>query len=413
LTIRILTIQGNASRRARQQHPIVGNSNEATIMNMNAILNSAATAPGTAADAESVEPGATRLVNDFETWRRLHRNRVAGRLAGNTWALVLAAGEGTRLRSLTTTASGLPIPKQFCSLRAGPSLLEEALQRGNAVAGRDRLCAIVALQHRRWWSSSLAELPSVNVIVQPENRGTANGILLPLLHIMERDPDANMVLLPSDHHVEDETMFAASLRESVEQLEQHPEDVIVLGIEPTVPDPELGYVVPRRPNRRGEKRGSDIVVCFIEKPSTAYARELIRHGSLWNTFILAVKARALLELFMGRAPDMVAEMRDAVRRDISHSADSLATLRLYARLPMLDFSRDIIEGQEAHLRVLHVPDCGWTNLGTPERVGRALLRVAQTGPQKRSFVGSCGTAFLSLAAQYSLHGPRRWLLQRH
>ncbi len=77
----------------------------------------------------------------------------------NTWALVLAAGEGSRLRSLTTTASGQAVPKQFCSLQGGPSLLQEALQRAAAIAPLQRTCSIVAAQHRRWWEAPLYHLP--------------------------------------------------------------------------------------------------------------------------------------------------------------------------------------------------------------------------------------------------------------
>jgi len=60
--------------------------------------------------------------------------RGAQPAGGGTWAVVLAAGEGSRLRALTTTSSGIAVPKQFCSLRGGASLLEEALQRAAAVA---------------------------------------------------------------------------------------------------------------------------------------------------------------------------------------------------------------------------------------------------------------------------------------
>jgi len=114
----------------------------------------------------------------------------------STWALVLAAGEGSRLRALTTT-NGVAVPKQFCSPQSGPSLLQEALRRAEAVAPRSRICTIVAEQHRRWWEGPLWSLPPQNIIVQPENRGTAAGLLLPLLlHIEARDPQARVVVLP-------------------------------------------------------------------------------------------------------------------------------------------------------------------------------------------------------------------------
>jgi CTP:molybdopterin cytidylyltransferase MocA len=128
------------------------------------------------------------------------------------WALVLAGGEGSRLRSLTQNDEGVAVPKQFCSLQGGPSLLAAALNRAGAIAPRERLCAIVAGQHRQWWADgTLDDLPDSNVFVQPSNRGTAHGVLLPLVKIAARDPNAIVVLLPADHYFRNEATIAASL----------------------------------------------------------------------------------------------------------------------------------------------------------------------------------------------------------
>ena len=101
----------------------------------------------------------------------------------NTWAVVLAAGEGSRLHSLTRDERGVAVPKQFCSLQGGPCLLQEALQRAASVAALPQICSVVAEQHRQWWAPLLSYLPEQNVISQPQNRGTAFGILLPLLRV--------------------------------------------------------------------------------------------------------------------------------------------------------------------------------------------------------------------------------------
>ena len=120
------------------------------------------------------------------------------------WAVVLAAGDGNRLRSLTTDSQGNSTPKQFCSLNGGPSLLQLALRRVARVAPSSRITTIVAAQHETWWRGELDFAPVSNVVVQPSNRGTAVGALLPLLRILARDPGANVVFLPSDHFVADE-----------------------------------------------------------------------------------------------------------------------------------------------------------------------------------------------------------------
>jgi mannose-1-phosphate guanylyltransferase len=90
----------------------------------------------------------------------------------HTWALVLAAGEGSQLHTLTTTADGVAVPKQFCSPYGGPSLLEEATRRASHVAPTELVCSIVAEQHRQWWGHSMRHLPAGNVIVQPESMVT-------------------------------------------------------------------------------------------------------------------------------------------------------------------------------------------------------------------------------------------------
>ena len=91
---------------------------------------------------------------------------------GGLWALVLAAGEGSRLRTLTTTETGLAVPKQFCSLRGEHSLLDETILRAQSIVSTERICVIVAAHHHQWWDRYQGPLPLVpdNIIVQPRNR---------------------------------------------------------------------------------------------------------------------------------------------------------------------------------------------------------------------------------------------------
>ena len=316
----------------------------------------------------------------------------------NIWALVLAAGEGRRLQRLTTTRSGLAIPKQFCSLDRGPSLMQEALERAAGITERQRICTIVACQHRQWWSGQLQAVAPENIIVQPRNRGTANGVLLPLLIILERDPRARVILLPSDHHVRDEQQLTRALRCAAAPPEGDPADIVLLGIEPRTADAQLGYIVPRREAGRVYHR----VERFVEKPDAAHAAALVYEGALWNTFIIAAGASALLELYARRCPDIIAAMRTVIRGARCGPVLDGGLEGLYRLLPELDFSRAILERQEQRLRVLPVPECGWSDLGTPARVAEAVDALqrrdrADNRPARRA---PFGQALLSLAAQH-------------
>jgi mannose-1-phosphate guanylyltransferase len=282
----------------------------------------------------------------------------------NTWGLVLAGGEGSRLHGLTRNGYGVVVPKQFCSLQGGASLLQEALQRAAAVAPLQQICTVVAKQHRQWWMPIMNYLPEQNVIVQPLNRGTAYGILLPLLRIAERDPDATVVLLPADHYLRDEAIMIACLRRAAELAAVDRDSIYLLGIEPDEPDTELGYIVPvSRP--RDTAVG---VATFIEKPGAARARMLLEQGALWNAFILAGSVQVLLALFDGRYSAAMGAMR---------ASAGAAIESVYQDLSNSDFSSDVLQGRESSLRVLAVPQCGWTDLGTPKRIGLTLERLQE------------------------------------
>jgi mannose-1-phosphate guanylyltransferase len=304
--------------------------------------------------------------------------------AAHLWALVLAAGDGTRLRDLTVRADGGPVPKQYCSLRGGPSLLEETLRRAANVALPEHISLIVAAQHRRWWSPAQWSLPASRVVVQPRNRGTANGILLQMLHVMCLDPDAELVLLPSDHFVADEQALAQAIRSAESQLLTTPDQVILLGMQPSFPDADLGYICPGA--RDG--RGTFAIAGFVEKPSADRALQLIERGALWSAFIIAARCSTLLGLYERRFPQIVRAMCQA-RDDKTNPAARVAAL--YEELPTLDFSKDVLElADPRQLRVLAVRGCGWSDLGTPERVGQTLARLSRgRGPKRRS-AGAAG-----------------------
>ena len=314
----------------------------------------------------------------------------------NHWALVLAAGDGRRLQGLTRTATGTVVPKQFCSLNGGLSFLEETVQRAQSIAPRERICAVVASGHARHWSRLLESMPLSNIITQPRNRGTAIGILLPLLHILRQDPHARILLLPSDHHVRGESRLAAALRAAMAPERSAEAEIVLLGIEPDQADPELGYIVP--------ERNGNATLCgvsrFVEKPSPSDARELIGRGALWNAFIIAADGAALLRLFERRCPDVVAKMWSLIQPESDVERPSRCLAALYDDLPDLDFSREILQGQEQYLRVLAVPECGWSDLGTPDRVAAALRHLEELTPTTTPVVTS--RAVINLAAQQKL-----------
>jgi mannose-1-phosphate guanylyltransferase len=292
--------------------------------------------------------------------------------------LVLAAGDGRRLQGLTVDSQGRYRPKQYWSFEDGGSLLAKALDRAGRILPKEQAAVVVAADHQNWWQQELSRLPSPNLIVQPSNRGTAIGILLPLLTLMRRDPDCGFLVLPSDHHVAEEYILAAAARTALSHAEHDAEHVFLLGITPEEPDPDLGWIVP------GPTRGGFTTVeRFIEKPSASLARSLFHGGGIWNSFLFAASGRALLALFVVRLPNIVSVLRRALARDGGSPGATVS--QVYRDLPIVDFSQDVLQGCEERLRVQRVAACGWSDLGTParvERVRRRRMRAPKTPPAR-------------------------------
>jgi mannose-1-phosphate guanylyltransferase len=323
--------------------------------------------------------------------------------AQHVWSLVLAGGDGNRLRDLTTGPCGTSVPKQYCSLHGGHSLLEDAIARAQRLVAPDRVCTIVAQQHREWWTESrplLEQLRNGNLIIQPRNLGTGIGILYSLLHLLAKDPQAQVVLLPADHYVREEEILNRVLMQAFDRLERDAARPVLLGLQPDEPDTELGYVLPGDP----DPLGGHAVARFIEKPGYSVAREIIDAGGLWNTFIMVAAAGTLVDLFLPRHAPLVMEMQVAIakgRNAGSPTGSWPSLVSLYDRLPELDFSRDLLEGRAADLCVMRVPPCGWSDLGTPRRVGEIVQRFARDAAEASDFERHRWSARLSLAAQHA------------
>jgi mannose-1-phosphate guanylyltransferase len=316
--------------------------------------------------------------------------------ARHVWSLVLAGGDGNRLRALTTKPCGTSVPKQYCSLHGGQSLLEDAIARARRLMPADHVCTIVAQQHREWWTDCqwlLEALDRGNLIVQPRNLGTGIGILYSLLHILAKDSEATLVLLPADHYVRHEDVLNDALLQALEHVERNADRPVLLGLQPVEADTDLGYILPGA----ADPYGGYSVARFIEKPGYSVVREIMEAGGLCNTFIMVASARALLELYMPRYAPLVMEMQVSLakgRTAGSPTGSWPALLSLYDRLPELDFSRDLLEGRAADLCVQRVPPCGWSDLGTPRRVGEIVKLLTDEGAASRA-------GHLNLAAQHA------------
>lgn len=295
-------------------------------------------------------------------------------MASRRWAIILAAGDGERVRRLTRDGRGRAMPKQFWAPGDAGPMLRWAFERARKITRPPRIITVVARQHREWWDDMPAAL-AAGMIVQPANRGTATGVLLPLLRVLRRNREAVVALLPADQYVSDEKTLACSLAHAVSVVEQG-RRIVLLGMAPEGPEPDYGWIVAGD----AEEDGTQRVFSFVEKPGPRAVRELYRSGASVSSFMIVARGRALLALFQSTTSALLGALaRVPEDRGSGEWPDPLALERTYASLAPVDFSRDVLQPCAGHLRLLAVPPCGWTDLGSPDRLARWMRGRAEGG----------------------------------
>jgi mannose-1-phosphate guanylyltransferase len=280
------------------------------------------------------------------------------------YAVILAGGGGTRLWPLSRPDR----PKPFLPLLGDESLIQRTVRRlDQLVAPED----IYVVTDRRYGAFVRQQLPDVRLLVEPSGRNTAPAIAL-ATDAIERPDEEVMVVLPADHHIRDEPLFAAILQQAVHDLaEGMPFDIeaplVTLGVQPTRPATEYGYIRPRYND--GRKFGglwAYPVEDFEEKPERPRAEELFNSGGVaWNAGMFMWRRgsiRAALEKYTG------------LLMLISAAAGSdFALTAAYDRMKAISVDHAVLEGAARDGRVvMGAMDVGWSDLGTWTSLVRAL-----------------------------------------
>lgn len=296
------------------------------------------------------------------------------------WALILAGGDGTRLRPLTTQIAGDARPKQFCALLHGETLLDYTRRRADRLARFDQQAIVVTRAHEPYYRDLARELSPGRLIVQPKNRGTAPGIVYPLLRVMELAGDVPLAIMPSDHYVSDEAAFMSYVDAAIEIAHVRRDLVTLLGIEPSLPETEYGWIEPAEMPLPLDGEPVFPIRRFWEKPTLPLAERLYHRGCFWNSFVMVGWASAFLGLVAETNPALLAAFTP-LRRVLGTSRETAAVERLYEAVPpATGFSETVLAPGAHRLGVVRVKGLEWSDWGHPRRVlaslGRAGVRPA-------------------------------------
>jgi mannose-1-phosphate guanylyltransferase len=293
--------------------------------------------------------------------------------------IVLAAGEGTRLRAFVQRLRGEALPKQYVGILGSRSMLEQTLHRAQKLIPPARLFTVVSrghLSHPEIRRQLAARSPGT-VVAQPANRDTGAGLLLPLIRLSRRFPQAPVAVFPSDHFIIQEDLFMQHVRLACRLVERDPERVVLLGMAPENAEEEYGYILPgRRLNPEASAPLHD-VRGFVEKPARAEATELIRAGALWSTLVMTFRADTFLDLVRRIAPAPLSLFRRI--GGASPEEEARITDEVYQVLEPMNLSRDLLEilvhRDPARVTVLTVRGVTWSDWGSERRVIEGLRRL--------------------------------------
>ncbi len=290
------------------------------------------------------------------------------------WAVILAGGDGTRLQSMTRAISGDNRPKQFVPVVGGNTLLNQTRRRVALSIEPGRTMFVVTQKHRAFYESLADEIPRSLLLEQPVNKGTGPAILYSLLRIAARSPRAVVALFPSDHFFADDEEFMSNIDVATDAVELQPQTVMLLGITPTAPETEYGWIEPEPSILAGAQKSITRVSKFWEKPSLDLATSLMERGCLWNSFVMVGCVDALLKITRAAMPEMYASFA-AITPTFEAASEQKALAALYSHIEDSNFSHQVLAVRPGDLMVMRVGDVGWSDLGEPNRVLSTLARI--------------------------------------
>lgn len=215
----------------------------------------------------------------------------------NYFAILMAGGVGSRFWPVSTSE----FPKQFHDmLGTGETLIQKTFSRLSKLIPAENILILTNERYNDLVLQQLTEVKQEQVLLEPAMRNTAPCILYASLKIQKMNPDALMVVAPSDHWIEDETAFVDNLQTAFDFCEKE-NALMTLGIQPTFPNTGFGYIEYNKSDENSIKKVNQ----FREKPDYETAKAFLQAGNfVWNAGIFIWSSKAITEAFEQFQPQM-------------------------------------------------------------------------------------------------------------
>ncbi|GAB3287551.1 mannose-1-phosphate guanylyltransferase [Hymenobacter tenuis] len=295
----------------------------------------------------------------------------------HTYLVVMAGGIGSRFWPFSRTHH----PKQFHDvLGLGRSMLQLTVDRFKGICPAENVFVVTNRDYTELVQQHLPDLPADQILGEPIGRNTAPCIAYASYRIAQRDPEAVIVVTPSDHAVMHEENFREAIRTAIDGARTH-NVLITLGIQPSRPDTGYGYIqfidaevrpqdVKTAPGHEDGVFPSGLrkVKTFTEKPNLELAKMFVSSGEfLWNSGLFVWRADAIIQAFHHYLSD-IAEVFDEGRHELGTDHEERFITKAYTRCRNISIDYGVMEKAD-NVYVLPA-DFGWSDLGTWDSLHR-------------------------------------------
>lgn len=284
----------------------------------------------------------------------------------HAYAVIMAGGGGTRLWPVSRKER----PKQLLPLLDDKTLFQSTVERLEKLFPPERILVVTVAEQASIMQEQAPEIPIENYLIEPAPRGTASVVGLAAAVLKQRDPQARMAILPSDHFIRNRDLFHYLLRAAFDVAQKG--YLVTLGITPTYPSTAYGYIQQGEPLDGEFKYPVYAVKCFVEKPDEQKAQEFLRRGDhSWNSGMFVWRADDILREIQKQMP----QLHDVVTKisaawNSQQIGEVLESLWYELRNETVDYG--VMENAEL-VAVLPAGGLGWSDIGSWNSILEVLM----------------------------------------
>jgi len=291
-----------------------------------------------------------------------------------SWGIVLAGGEGRRLKHFIKSEFGKECPKQFCAIIGRRSMFRHTIDRAELLIPDERLLTVVNREHLAYAVEDIQYRAKDTVFIIPSNRETAPSILLPLLSIHKKDPDATVAIFPSDHFILEEDIFMDYVSAALEFVKVMKEYIVTLAVTPFNAQSGYGWIMKGDVLHHSGRLRFYTAKHFWEKPDYNEAMKIFKEGCLVNTMIMVGKVQLFINLFREHTPALFNQgLR--IKHALGSRDETEVIEEAFNSVPPINFSQTILQNISHQLCVLPMSNIYWSDWGEEDRIRTDLERL--------------------------------------